>query len=225
MPRSAGFVVTRRAFTVAGHRLRASARLRVAGLAIVLGVSSVEGVGAQPQAAPPAAAASPAGVRFMQGMLLHHAQALEMAALIDGRSDDGQLARLGERIRVSQRDEIALMAAWLEERRQPVPDPSSPHAHHAHGPMAGMASPAEMTALAALRGTDFARRFLTLMIRHHEGALVMVQDVLGAVGGSDDGEIFRFASDIDADQRAEIRRMRAMLAALSDAAPATRRRP
>jgi uncharacterized protein (DUF305 family) len=180
---------------------------------------------AQPAANDVAPVAGQAGVRFMTGMILHHAQALEMTALIAGRSSDDRLARLGERIAVSQRDEIALMAEWLRDRRQALPDPASPHAHHAHGPMPGMASPADMAALADLRGAAFDRRFLTLMIRHHEGALVMVKDVLGETGGAGDGELFRFASDVDADQRAEIRRMQALLDSLSTIPATVRRRP
>lgn len=180
---------------------------------------------AQPATNDVAPVAGQAGVRFMTGMILHHAQAIEMTALIAGRSSDDRLARLGERISVSQRDEIVLMAEWLRERRQVVPDPASPHADHEHGPMPGMASPADMAGLGRLRGAAFHRQFLTLMIRHHEGALVMVKDVLGETGGAGDGELFRFVSDVDADQRAEIRRMQALLDSLS-AIPATgRRRP
>lgn len=196
---------------------------------VFLGIGFVVGMRgallAQPTPAGESPPVSTAGVRFMTGMILHHAQALEMTALIAGRSADDRLARLGERIAVSQRDEIALMAEWLRDRRQALPEPASPHAHHEHGPMPGMASPADMAALADLRGAAFDRRFLTLMIRHHEGALVMVKGVLGETGGAGDGELFRFASDVDADQRAEIRRMQALLDSLS-AIPATvRRRP
>lgn len=186
------------------------------------------GAGASSLAAQPAdtaaLTASVAGVRFMQGMLVHHAQALEMTALLPGRTTDARLVRLGERISVSQRDEIALMALWLGDRGQAVPDVASPHAHHAHGSMPGMATPAELADLAQQRGRAFDRRFLALMIRHHEGALVMVRDVLATSGGTGDGELFRFASDVDADQRAEIRRMRALLDALAPRATPVRRR-
>jgi len=153
---------------------------------VFLGIGFVVGMRgallAQPTPAGESPPVSTAGVRFMTGMILHHAQALEMTALITGRSADDRLARLGERIAVSQRDEIALMAEWLRDRRQALPEPASPHAHHEHGPMPGMASPADMAALADLRGAAFDRRFLTLMIRHHEGALVMVKGVLGETG-------------------------------------------
>lgn len=196
---------------------------------VFLGIGFVVGMRgallAQPTPAGESPPVSTAGVRFMTGMILHHAQALEMTALIAGRSSDHRLARLGERIAVSQRDEIALMVEWLRDRRQALPDPASPHAHHAHGLMPGMASPADMAALADLRGAAFDRRFLALMIRHHEGALVMVKDVLGETGGAGDGELFRFASDVDADQRAEIRRMQALLDSLSTIPATVRRRP
>lgn len=176
-------------------------------------------------AAVAAPTASTPGVAFMQGMILHHAQAIEMSGLMAERTTAVPMLRAGERITVSQRDEIALMSAWLRERGADVPDPAAGHAHHGHGAMPGMATAQEMADLAALRGRAFDRRFLQLMIRHHEGALAMVKDVLATTGGPADGELFRFASDVDADQRAEIRRMQAMLASLSPApARASRRR-
>lgn len=200
------------------RRLGPAALWAAAGLA---GQGVWRPVAAQASDAP----ASAPGVEFMQGMILHHAQALEMSALVDGRTTAVPLRRLGERITVSQRDEIAMMSAWLRDRGAAVPEPTAGHAHHGHGAMPGMASPEEMITLAAQRGRAFERRFLELMIRHHEGALTMVQGVLRTAGGPDDSELFRFASDVDADQRAEIRRMQAMLAGLASAsARATRRR-
>ena len=177
-------------------------------------------MGAEPVASAPAA-----GAAFMQGMILHHAQALEMAALMDGRTTDARMRLLGERIAVSQRDEIALMSEWLRARGLAVPEAGAAHAHHAHGEMPGMASPEQMAELATLTGRAFDRRFLSLMIRHHEGALEMVRGVLGASGGAGDGELFRFASDVDADQRAEIRRMQALLTQFTSRSATSRRRP
>ncbi|MEO8449787.1 MAG: DUF305 domain-containing protein [Gemmatimonadota bacterium] len=158
-----------------------------------------------------------ADVEFMQGMIGHHAQALVMAALVPARSKLPALALLAERITVSQRDEIKLMQRWLKDRGEMVPDPGSGHDHHdmgSHDLMPGMASPAELAQLAAAKGTEFDRLFLTLMIRHHEGALVMVARLFGTPGAGQEAEAFRFASDVDPDQRAEIRRMRLLLDAL-----------
>ena len=182
---------------------------------VFLGIGFVVGMRgallAQPTPAGESPPVSTAGVRFMTGMILHHAQALEMTALITGRSADDRLARLGERIAVSQRDEIALMAEWLRDRRQALPDPASPHTHHEHGPMPGMASPADMAALADLRGAAFDRRFLTLMIRHHEGALSMVADLLKTPRAAQEVDINVFANDVETTQTAEIGLMRQML--------------
>jgi uncharacterized protein (DUF305 family) len=152
-----------------------------------------------------------ADVRFMQGMIGHHAQALEMTALVPSRTAGEDMKKLALRIEVSQADEIAMMKRWLEDRRQAVPDR---HAHHAHGArlMPGMLTADEMTRLAAASGIDFDRLFLVGMIKHHEGALTMVQELYGSGGGAgQESEIYAFASDVDADQRMEIDRMRAML--------------
>ena len=161
----------------------------------------------------------PADVAFMQGMILHHGQALEMTALAESRVADASLGILVERIEATQENEIQRMAQWLAERGESVPDPAAyrnhaPGAHGAHGGhMAGMATPAEMERLAALSGDAFDRMFLELMIRHHEGALTMVAELQHSGGGLE-AEIYRFASDVDADQRAEIARMRSMLTVL-----------
>lgn len=168
------------------------------------------------------AATSPADVAFMQGMIGHHAQAVTMSALVAGRSSHPQLALLAERITVSQQDEIAIMRRWLEQRKLPVPsvagnDPHAAHAQHdAHGAhtMPGMLTPAQMDSLSNASGPAFDRLFLQYMIQHHEGALVMVAELLAAPNAARDPMIFQFASDVDTDQRAEIRRMRALLATL-----------
>ena len=151
-----------------------------------------------------------ADVRFMQGMISHHAQAVEMVALIPDRTGRDDMRLLGRRIDVSQADEIKMMKHWLEARGRPVPDE---HAHHAHGAalMPGMLTPEEMDRLRAAKGAEFDRLFLAGMIKHHGGALTMVQDLFATAGAGQEVEIFSFASDVDADQRMEIERMGAML--------------
>ena len=152
-----------------------------------------------------------ADVRFMQGMIGHHAQALEMAALVPERTTRDDMRLLATRIDVSQADEIRMMQRWLEARGQQVP---GPHAHHAAGAtlMPGMLSTEEMTRLAAAKGDAFDRLFLELMIKHHEGALTMVTELYATAGAGQESEIYAFASDVDADQRMEIDRMRGMIA-------------
>jgi len=160
--------------------------------------------------------------QFMQHMIHHHAQALAMTALLPGRAARPELRLLGERIDVSQRDEIAAMQRWLRERGHPVPNVDPAHAGHGaghatpaeHAGMPGMLGEAEMTRLAAARGPAFDRLFLELMIRHHEGALTMVADLLRSPGGAQASEVFAMASDIEADQQAEIGRMRRLLATM-----------
>ncbi len=153
--------------------------------------------------------ATPADVKFMQGMIGHHAQALDMTALIAERTSRDEMKRLGQRIAVSQADEIDMMKTWLTKRGQEVP---SEHAHHMPGGMMpGMLSDAQMAELAAAKGEEFDRLFLKYMIQHHEGALSMVDDLFKAPGAGQEGDINAFAADVDADQRMEIDRMRAML--------------
>jgi len=151
-----------------------------------------------------------ADVRFMQGMIGHHAQAIEMTALLSSRTVRDDMRKLALRIEVSQADEIKMMQRWLEARRQDVP---GPHALHMHGAtlMPGMLTPDEMARLASATGDQFDRLFLEGMIKHHAGALTMVQDLLSTPGAGQESEIFAFASDVEADQRMEIDRMGAML--------------
>jgi uncharacterized protein (DUF305 family) len=150
-----------------------------------------------------------ADTRFMQGMIGHHAQALEMVALVESRSQSADLKRLALRIDVSQRDEMQMMREWLTRRGEALPDP---HAHHmAHGQMPGMLTAAQMQHLAGARGAGFDRLFLTGMIQHHEGALTMVKELFATPGGGQEAEMFDFASDVEADQAMEIARMRALL--------------
>ncbi len=149
-------------------------------------------------------------VRFMQGMIGHHAQALEMTALLPPRTDRDDMRLLARRIELSQADEIGMMQRWLRARGQAVPDP---HAHHDHAGalMPGMLTPEEMRRLQAATGQQFDRLFLEFMIRHHDGALTMVNDLFSTAGAGQEPEIFAFASDVDADQRIEIDRMSALL--------------
>lgn len=177
------------------------------------------------------AAASPADIAFVQGMIHHHAQAVEMSALIPSRTQRHALHLLGERITVSQRDEIAMMQQWLRDHGAPATDSAArppaaqhPGQHAGHGApaasdtlMPGMLSPAEMQALVAARGDGFDRRFLEGMIKHHQGALTMVRALLAQPGAARQPQLYEFASDIDADQRAEIARMRALLATIPPA--------
>jgi uncharacterized protein (DUF305 family) len=134
-----------------------------------------------------------------------------MVALLRTRTDREDMRLLGRRIELSQADEISMMQHWLEARGQKLPDP---HAHHLHGAalMPGMLTPEEMARLGEARGAEFDRLFLEGMIKHHDGALTMVHDLFSHDGAGQESEIFAFASDVDADQRMEIERMRGMLA-------------
>jgi uncharacterized protein (DUF305 family) len=151
---------------------------------------------------------TPADVRFMQGMLGHHAQALEMAALVPSRSRNEALQLLARRIDVSQRDEMQMMRDWITRRGESLPDP---HAHHAHDRMPGMLTDEQMQALAAAEGAAFDRLFLEGMIQHHAGALTMVTELFATPGAGQEPEMFDFASEVEADQAMEIARMRALL--------------
>ncbi len=203
-------------------------------MALGLAATAADLVAQQPAAG--GAASGPrytaADVQFMQHMIVHHAQALEMAGLVPARTRTEAIRLLAQRIEISQRDEIALMRRWLEARGEAAPDPAA-HAHHAGGggaggaggadqaPMPGILSAADLARLAAARGPAFDRLFLELMIRHHEGALVMVKRLFGTPGAGQEAAVFRFASDVDTDQRAEIARMRSLLRSLPpDSAPA-----
>ncbi len=158
-----------------------------------------------------------ADVKFMQGMLHHHAQAVEMVALLKTRTNSDDMRKLGQRIELSQADEITMMRKWLQAHGSAEgaagPSGTSEHAHHmtGGGMMPGMLTEEEMARLAAAQGREFDRLFLQFMIKHHVGALVMVQDLFATPGAAQDADIFAFASDVDADQRMEIARMNAML--------------
>lgn len=151
-----------------------------------------------------------AEIRFMQGMIGHHLQALEMTKLLPSRTSRADMALLAKRIEISQADEIDMMQAWLKSRGEPLPDP---HAHHAPGAalMPGMLTPGEMQQLADAKDAEFDRLFLTFMIKHHEGALVMVEELFSTPGAGQQSDTFAFASDVETDQRMEIDRMSDML--------------
>jgi uncharacterized protein (DUF305 family) len=172
-----------------------------------------------------------ADTRFMQHMIVHHQQAVDMVALIEGRTSNPSIIAIGGRIARSQDDEIALMRDWLE-RRGEVLEADDLHEHHSHGGhdhhhvsddpddiplMTGMLSANQMRALAAAEGAEFDRLFLEGMIHHHEGALVMVDELLAQPGAGEDIIMSDFTGHIVADQMAEILRMQNLLAELPPA--------
>ncbi|MBT8081722.1 MAG: DUF305 domain-containing protein [Gammaproteobacteria bacterium] len=159
---------------------------------------------------------SPADVRFMQDMIPHHHQAIEMAELVAKRTNRPEIVDVAGRINASQGDEIAFMQQWLRERGEGVPDPTHQHAMHTSHTMAGMASPEQMAELTAAEGISFDRLFLALMIAHHKGALTMVEELLEQPGAAYDPILFEFTGDITNDQAVEIERMNALAASLSD---------
>ncbi|GIH71370.1 DUF305 domain-containing protein [Sphaerimonospora thailandensis] len=153
-----------------------------------------------------------ADVRFMQGMIEHHAQALRMTALVPGRGTNGDLPLLARRIEISQKDEIGLMRRWLRARLKEVPSvDSAGHGHHGGGLMPGMLTEEQFAELDRATGAEFDRLFCTYMIQHHTGALRMVERLFADKGGVEP-EVYQLASHIDSDQRIEIDRMRKILA-------------
>ncbi len=158
---------------------------------------------------------SPDDVLFMQDMIPHHNQAVQMSELVADRTNRPELVDLAGRIDVSQLDEIDFMQQWLRVRGERVPDPTAHEAMHTTHKMAGMASPEQMAELAELKSTNFDRLFLTLMITHHEGAVTMVEELLEQPGSAYDPILFEFTNDITNDQNAEIERMNALLVSLS----------
>lgn len=159
---------------------------------------------------------SQADVEFMQGMIMHHSQAVEMTALIPTHTTNKELQALGARINSSQQDEIRFMKRWLAARGEPVSMamPGMPDMDRNGNPMAvmpGMLTPEQMDALRKAEGVQFDRLFLTGMIQHHDGALIMVKDLFNTAGAGQDAEIFDFANDADNTQRAEIKIMQSML--------------
>ena len=165
-------------------------------------------------------ALSPKDVEFMQGMIMHHGQAVEMTALIAARTQNKELGLLGARISQSQSDEMNFMKRWLEARKQPTAMPmkgmegmdmGDMEMSHHQMLMPGMLTKKQMNALKKADGAEFDRLFLSGMIQHHGGALSMVKDLFETTGAGQDAEIFNFATDVDSGQRAEIRIMETML--------------
>lgn len=167
-----------------------------------------------------------ADVDFMTGMIAHHAQALVMSALAPEADASPELRRLTARIINAQRDEIATMQNWLRDRGQDVPEVeidgtvlTITGVEHRHHMMPGMLTQAQLDELAAARGPEFDRLFLTYMIQHHEGAVSMVHDLFESDGAANDELAFKVASDIQVDQITEINRMKLMLESLSGTDP------
>src|SRR5947209_1280131 len=168
---------------------------------------------------------SPKDVEFMQGMIMHHSQAVEMTALIKSHTENKDLRLLGARISHSQSEEIRFMTRWLEARGEPtslpmknmggmdmsMPGMSGMDMSKQPMLMPGMLTPKQMEALKKAQGAEFDRLFLTGMIQHHGGALVMVKDLFDTAGAGQDAELFNFTTDVDSGQRAEIRIMQNML--------------
>lgn len=164
-----------------------------------------------------------ADVAFMQGMIGHHAQAVVMAAMAEPNGAGGEVRVLAGRIAVAQTDEIAFMQDWLRVRKQTVPAADEHAAHMQHAghagmgagspgtAMPGMLSPAQLDTLRSARGAAFDWYFLTYMIQHHRGAIAMVDELMAAKGSAHDDDVFKFVSDVVADQSTEIDRMELML--------------
>ncbi|MEX2471991.1 MAG: DUF305 domain-containing protein [Gemmatimonadota bacterium] len=169
-----------------------------------------------------------ADVRFMTHMIHHHAQAIEISRFAPDRAASDQIRTLAARIINAQRDEIALMQRWLEDRDQPVPElhemggrimVHAPDMDHGSGMsdmsgMPGMLSPEQVDRLEASDGQTFDRLFLTYMIEHHQGAVTMVRELFSTDGAGQDEDVFRFASDVQVDQSTEVARMELMLDAM-----------
>ena len=156
-----------------------------------------------------------ADIKFMQGMIGHHAQALEMVELLKKNSTSDDMKKLALRIELSQDDEIRMMQGWLAVRGQRVPSRTELHQHGAQL-MPGMRTPDEMKQLEEAKGSEFDKLFLEGMIKHHGGALQMVRELLDTPGAAQASDVFSFVADVEADQRAEIDRMGAMLAAMRE---------
>jgi uncharacterized protein (DUF305 family) len=159
---------------------------------------------------------SPADVLFMQDMIPHHNQAVEMSVLVADRTNRQELLDAAGRIDASQMDEIAFMQTWLSERGESMPEPAAYSAMHTSHSMAGMASPEQMNELRQAQGSDFERMFLELMVEHHKGAVKMVEELLEQPGSAYDPVFLEFTTDITNDQNAEIERLNAVLVTLSE---------
>lgn len=162
---------------------------------------------------------SQADVVFMQSMIVHHQKAVDMAALVEDRTNTSETLAVAGRIDASQEDEIDFMRGWLSDRSEPLDMAGMGHA--AHSGMVGMATPEQLAALEAARGTNFDRLFLEMMVRHHQGAITMVEELHSQRGTAADPVMYEFTSEVVNDQNAEIERMNAFLASLSDDPRAT----
>jgi uncharacterized protein (DUF305 family) len=152
----------------------------------------------------------------MQGMIMHHAQAVEMTALIESHTENQELRKLGAKISSSQADEIKMMQRWLAARGEATSMamegmPDMDKSGHAMALMPGMLTAEQMEALRKAKGEEFDRLFLTGMIQHHNGALIMVKDLYDTAGAGQDADVFDFTTDVDNTQRAEIKIMQGML--------------
>ncbi len=194
--------------------------MRIAFLAVIAAAAC--GTRAAPRAtvAPvrPAPAYTAADAQFMSGMIAHHAQAVLMAGWAPSHDASPSVRALCERIVVGQGDEIALMQRWLRDRHETVPDGDASHQmmprmNHA-ALMPGMLTPEQLMQLDSARGAQFDRLFLAFMVQHHLGAITMVNQLFASKGGGEEEVVFRFASDVYADQTTEIARMNRMLDAL-----------
>src|ERR1700741_5371750 len=156
---------------------------------------------------------SQADVDFIQGMIMHHSQAVEMTAMIPSRTENKDVQSLGAKISSSQMDEINFMKRWLVARHEPVSMamPDMDASGQSMAPMPGMLTAAQMAALRRAKDAEFDRLFLAGMIQHHNGALIMVKDLFDTPGAGQDADLFNFATDADNTQRAEIRVMQSML--------------
>ncbi|PYO96865.1 MAG: DUF305 domain-containing protein [Gemmatimonadetes bacterium] len=189
---------------------------------VIIATAACASAAGRQETLPPAAKAdggrpsyTSADVHFVAGMIGHHAQAIQMAGWAPSHGASPAMRVLCERIVVAQTDEIAFAQRWLRERNEVVP-PADPRGHVMPGMdhpmlMPGMLTPEQMAQLDAARGREFDRLFLTFMIQHHQGALTMVAQLLAAPGAAQDGPVFRFAADVNADQTTEIDRMTRML--------------
>ncbi len=194
-----------------------------AGAPALAALATIVCVSAAQCPAPPAGpdtarkAYTPADVHFMTGMIAHHAQAVLMAGWAPSHGASASLRAMCERIVVGQGDEIVLMQRWLRDRHEMVPAGDATHDMMPgmdHTLMPGMLTPQQLMQLDSARGTEFDRLFLVFMIQHHTGAITMVNELFGSQGGGEEEIVFRFASDVYADQTTEIARMNRMLDAL-----------
>lgn len=192
---------------------------------VVLSLASSAGSAQAPTPRPETARPSwtEADIAFMSGMISHHAQAVQIAGWAPSHGASPAVRRLCERIVVGQRDEIAFMQQWLRDRGLPVPEPD-PRGHRMPGMdhpmlMPGMLTPDQMAQLDRAREAEFDRLFLTFMIQHHQGAIAMVEQLMGSPGAAQDEYVFKFVSDVNADQTTEIDRMYEMLATIPAGKP------